>query len=292
MGGIHPHKDIICEACNNLMGTVIDKPFLNKFQHMYDMLGNKSGRVIMTLAQNNELYQVPFLNGAIDNNKMIKLINRAPNWRKNKNSPSKFNRTFLSNQDYDNWKSEIKQKASKKGILYKLDDIKIGKLKDPKFTLNLDFDPMIFVMEMIKVQVEYLAYMGVNVNHYVGTIMIRLMLNHPQDKHNLEILEEPCSSIFDNIVIPAINFRPQSINPSSKKTSISVIPIYNKAKMVHLFSDQAQSSGMFFYVSIAGAMNVWIPLMNLRNLLSLFGPSFINLIPFGKENFQRLRAKS
>lgn len=72
IGGINPHKDIICKACNNLMGSVIDKPFLNNFQHMYDMSGNKSGRVIMTLEQNNNLYRVPFSNGQIDNGKMIK----------------------------------------------------------------------------------------------------------------------------------------------------------------------------------------------------------------------------
>lgn len=292
IGGVNPHKDIICKACNNLMGSVIDKPFLNNFQHMYDMSGNKSGRVIMTLEQNNNLYRVPFSNGQIDNGKMIKLIDRFPRIMDKSSSSYNFNISFLNNKDYENWKLEIEDKANKKGFLYNINDIKFGEVKDPKFTLNLKFDPISFVMEMIKIQVEYLAYMGVDVNNYVGTIMIRLILNHPHDKYVLEILDGPCNNIFDNIVVPAINFKPKNVTNSKKETSVSVIPIYSRPKLINLFFDHSKPAGMFFYVSLSGAMNVWIPLMNFSNLSNLFGPSFINLIPWGKENFQKLQAKS
>lgn len=292
IGGIHPHKDIICKTCNNLMGSVIDKPFLNKFQHMYDMFGNKSSRVIMTLEQNNELYQVPFSNGQIDNGKMIKLIKRFPRKANKSKSSYKFNISFLSIKDYENWKLEIEERANKKGGVYHLEDIHFSKIKAPQFTLNLKFDPILFVMEMLKIQVEYLAYMGVDVKNYIGTLMIRLILNHPHDKYTLEILEEPCNNIFDNIVVPAINFKPKNITNLKKETSISVIPIYSKTKLINLFFDRSKTAGMFFYVSLFAAMNVWIPLMNFSNLSNLFGPSFINLIPWGKENFQKLQAKS
>lgn len=40
------------------------------------------------------------------------------------------------------------------------------------------------------------------------------------------------------------------------------------------------------------ALQSTIPLMNFNNLSNLFGPSFINLIPWNKENFQKLQAKS
>lgn len=282
LGDKDPKWGLLCKGCNNYLGTYIDQPFMKIFEPLYRTVSGKTEKVRMDFSDGHQ-YIVQIKNGVLDESFKPLAVN--PIVEKN---DTEFNAKFLNTDEAKKFMEKIKKRYEKKGkhveqkLTSKMVDLKIT---GDKFSLTPSIDEFVFVLEVVKIQTEYLHsinYQVKNGSFLYGDLVFRPMVNHFDDavatKRNLGIMKQWTWRMFENVIIP--------MGLTNTPIAMPLKQGYSEARVIDDITGKTGEKVEFTVINLMGLITIWVPVLTADNLVNLFGGAAMFLNPYDTREYE------
>lgn len=237
-------KGLICKDCNNWLGTVVDQPFIDSMQDLYNFISKNNHPTILT--KNGRKYRAITTKGKIDNKPIVAvkpIINT---------SDSNVEAVFYNNDDKKQYFEKKKNRLERKGKTIDILTETTTKDMNPEFDFDFDFDPKSFTLELLKIQTEYLHSNNLISNLTLGD---KIFSNAKANKDNdFQKDNDLIMYIFYHYFAPVDSkiFEDYKNKTHYNRISCNVVDFDNKLECT--------------YISIFQYFNVLIPFLNPSNI--------------------------
>lgn len=238
LGDKQPVRGILCQQCNNWLGTTVDQPFINEFQDLYKTVSGKPEVVSMTSGPNN-IYRVHVKNGQIENKPIIArdVYHQIDD--------KHWEAIFFNIDDANRFQQKKMERNNNK---FKLSTEKTKSI--PTFSISPNIDKPIFMLEILKMQTGYLHSIGYS-KYTFGDIVFntanKIKNEGSNSKNEFDIFSKSLIALFNSFIEPSINkYIPKGAQITHGISQIQVIK---------------SQSGDLMFISLFGMLNLMFPII-------------------------------